>query len=176
MKTISIYNLSIQEKWKMKQTRASTNHSANPAATAAGGVHDAEAPLKKGWVNADTLGIAASALCVVHCLALPLVAIALPALASRIGDDHLTHAILALFVVAFCLFAIIPGYRTHRHYAVLAGMASGVTLVLFATFCADSMLGQYWEMPIITVGNFLVVAAHLQNRRLLTRASVASCC
>lgn len=158
----------------MKRTRVNSIHNVNPSTGAAEALHDADAPLRKGWMNADTLGIAASALCVVHCLALPLVAIALPALASSIGDDHITHYILALFVVAFCLFAIIPGYRQHRHYAVLFGMASGLSLVLFATFAADHVLGPYWEIPIITLGNFLVVASHLRNRKLLAATRV--CC
>lgn len=128
---------------------------------------------KPGWANADNLGIIASVICVVHCVAVPLLALALPTLAARMGNDHVTHYVLALFVVAFCLFAIVPGYRKHRHSAVLAGMVVGVSLVLFATFVADGLLGPYWEMPIITLGNFLVVAAHLWNRKLL---APSTCC
>lgn len=138
--------------------------------------HQITAPKKPGWANADNLGIIASAVCVVHCVALPIVALALPTLASRMGNDHLTHYVLALFVVAFCLFAIIPGYRRHRHSHVLAGMVLGVGLVLFATFAADGMLGPYWEMPIITLGNIIVVSAHLRNRKLLAAASPETCC
>jgi hypothetical protein len=88
----------------------------------------------------------------------------------------LTHYVLAVFVVAFCLFAIIPGYRRHRHSHVLAGMVLGVSLVLFATFVVDDMFGPYWEMPIITLGNFLVVAAHLRNRKLVAATAPGSCC
>jgi hypothetical protein len=178
MKTIIIYNRSIQEElvMRMKRSKTTSNHSSAPAGSAAGQLHHAEAPLKNGWVNADTLGIAASTLCVVHCLALPLVALALPALASRLGNDHITHAVLALFVVAFCFFAIVPGYRRHKHGAVLAGMLTGVGLVLFATFGAESMFGPYSEMPLITIGNFMVVAAHLRNRKLLRLETANVCC
>jgi hypothetical protein len=177
MKTIIIYNSGIQENaMLMKRSKTSTNHSTSPVGNATGQLHDVDAPLKKGWANADTFGIAASALCVVHCLCFPLIALALPALASHLGDDHTTHYVLALFVVAFCIFAIVPGYRRHKHGAVLTGMLLGVSLVLFATFAADRMLGGYWEMPIITIGNFIVVAAHLRNRKLVSGLTPATCC
>jgi hypothetical protein len=127
---------------------------------------------RHNWINADTFGIAASIICVIHCLALPVLAMTLPTLALEAEHGHMAHFILAGFVVAFCLFAIIPGYRQHRHNHVLYGMVTGVGLVLFATFFADSVFGPVAEMPIITLGNFIVVAAHLRNRRLLA----ARCC
>jgi hypothetical protein len=55
-------------------------------------------------------------------------------------------------------------------------MLLGVSLVLFATFAANRMLGGYWEMPIITIGNFIVVAAHLRNRKLVSALTPATCC
>jgi hypothetical protein len=125
------------------------------------------------WLNADSLGILAAIACVVHCLALPVMAISLPALATGSGHEDLTHFILAGFVAAFCLFAIVPGYRKHRRSDVLRGMVIGLSLVLFATFIAGPMMGEAWEMPLITVGNLIVVIAHLRNRKLL---STAECC
>jgi uncharacterized YccA/Bax inhibitor family protein len=120
-------------------------------------------------LNADNLGILASAICVAHCLALPGFAFALPVFgASMTGNEDVTHTVLALFVVAFCLFAIVPGYRQHRQPAVLVGMIAGLSLVLFATFAVEPLLGHAWEMPIITIGNFIVMSTHLRNRKLLS--------
>jgi hypothetical protein len=116
--------------------------------------------------SGDTLGIIASGLCLVHCLLLPLVVLALPALGSHVMHDDRTHYFLAFFVTIFCLTAVVPGYLRHSDKWVLTSMTAGLCLVLFATF-ASAMLGELWEIPLITAGNLLVVGAHLQNRKLL---------
>ncbi len=125
------------------------------------------------WINADSLGILAAVVCAVHCLALPVMAMALPALAAGSGHDDVTHYVLAGFVVAFCLFAIVPGYKRHHHKEVLIGMLIGLSLVMFATFIAEPLLGEFWEMPLITLGNLVVVVTHLRNRKLV---SAPRCC
>jgi len=100
-------------------------------------------------------------------------AMALPALTAGSGHEDLTHYILAGFVVVFCLFAIVPGYKRHHQKEVLAGMLVGLGLVLFATFIAEPYLGELWEMPLITLGNLVVVVTHLRNRKLV---SAPRCC
>lgn len=120
--------------------------------------------------HADTLGMAASLACLIHCLGMPVLLLFLPALSSRLAHDDLTHYFLAAFVTAFCLLGILPGYRTHNRKSVLSMMAVGLLLVLFATFAASLLIGERFEAPIITVGNLLVVAAHYRNRKLLTCA------
>lgn len=126
------------------------------------------------WLNADSFGVLAAVVCTVHCLALPVMAMALPALVANDPAEDATHLILAGFVAAFCLFAIVPGYRKHRHKPVLVCMLVGLSLVLFATFVADPLLGEAYEMPLITLGNLIVVVAHLRNRKLLS-ANKACC-
>lgn len=115
---------------------------------------------------ADTLGVAASGLCLVHCVVFSFGALVLPALGAVLPHDDTTHFLLCGFVVAFCLLAVVPGYLHHLNKQVLGLMISGVTLVIFATFAADRTLGEGWEMPLITVGNLLVMTAHIRNRRL----------
>lgn len=120
--------------------------------------------------NLDALGMFASALCLVHCLVLPFVFMLLPTLGSHFVHDDRTHYCLAFFVTAFCLTAVVPGYLRHSNKRVLISMAIGLSLVLFGTF-ATTITGERWELPLITVGNVLVVLAHFLNRRLL-----ATCC
>jgi hypothetical protein len=117
---------------------------------------------------ADTLGMAASVLCLVHCLALPAILLLAPALSAGLTHDDRTHYCLAMFVTMFCLLGILPGYLQHSQKNVLCMMILGLSMVLFATFASAIMLGERFEIPIITVGNLLVVAAHYRNRKLLT--------
>lgn len=117
-------------------------------------------------VSMDTLGIAASSLCLVHCLAMPFVIGILPFIGMQFLEGHKAHVVLAGFVLSFALLAVVPGYLKHRRADILATMLIGLGLVLFATFGAQFTLGEKWELPLITAGNLILVATHLRNRGL----------
>ncbi len=112
----------------------------------------------------DTFGMAASSLCAVHCLLVPFVVAALPLMAGRVIEADITHQILSIFVVAFALAAIIPGYFKHGNKLVLAAAGLGLSLVLFATF--DKTVGSAMELALMTTGNFMMLSTHFINRRL----------
>ena len=113
----------------------------------------------------DSLGIFASAVCMVHCLALPLIMAALPLTTTWLGHDNV-HYLLAGWVLLFCLAAIVPGYLKHRQLNILICMLVGLGLVLAATFGLHLGLAESLEIPMITLGNMLVILAHWRNRIL----------
>src|ERR1700728_4260667 len=82
----------------------------------------------------DALGIFASSLCLVHCLAMPLIIGFLPILGWGFLEGHRAHVILAFFVLTFALTALVPGYLRHRRRDILLMMLVGLSLVLSATF------------------------------------------
>lgn len=128
--------------------------------------HNHEHPPSRLVAYLDTLGIAASSLCLVHCLAMPLVITALPLLGLQFLEGHAAHVLLAAFVLSFALLAIVPGYLKHRRKDILGMMLIGLALVLYATFCAQTTLGETWEVPLITAGNLVLVATHFRNRAM----------
>lgn len=115
----------------------------------------------------DVLGVTASSLCMVHCLAMPFVLGLLPLIGAQYLASPEAHRILASFVVSFCLTAVVPGYVRHGNKLVLSCMLVGLSLVLFATFAAPTTIGDWWELPLISIGNVCVIGAHIVNRRLL---------
>jgi len=131
-----------------------------------GAEHVHEHTSRQAIVSMDTLGICASTLCLIHCLAMPLVVAFLPLFGLQFLEGHGAHQVLAGFVVAFGLLAILPGYMKHRQPAVLAGLIVGLALVLFATFGYAVGLSESAELPLITVGNLVLVVSHLFNRQL----------
>ncbi|CAN5261220.1 hypothetical protein BH10CYA1_BH10CYA1_35850 [soil metagenome] len=131
-----------------------------------GAEHVQEHNSRQTIVSMDTLGIFASTLCLIHCLAMPLVVAFLPLLGLQFLEGHNAHQALAGFVVAFGLLAILPGYMKHRKPAVLAGLVLGLTFVLAATFGDAVGLSESAELPLITVGNLVLVVSHLFNRKL----------
>ena len=116
----------------------------------------------------DLLGIGASVLCMVHCLAMPLVIGILPALGLTFLEGHGAHQLLAFFVVGFALAAVLPAYLKHRKTVVLLSMIVGIGLVLAATFGSGTAFPESYELPLITFGNLLVVVTHWRNRHLVT--------
>lgn len=117
-------------------------------------------------VSFDALGIAASTLCLIHCLAMPFVISLLPVLGWQFLEGRNAHYVLASFVFAFALSAIVPGYLKHKRVDILFGMAIGLTCVLIATFAPYSILPEKLELPLITMGNIILVITHWRNRGL----------
>ena len=114
----------------------------------------------------DALGIAASSLCLVHCLAMPVLIGVLPLLGLQFLEGHSAHVMLATFVLSFALLAVVPGYLRHRRKDILGMMIVGLSLVLYATFAVQSTMGESWEVPLITLGNLILVSTHFRNRSL----------
>ncbi len=117
-------------------------------------------------VSLDNLGIAASSLCLVHCLAMPFVIAFLPLLGWQFLEGRPAHRILAFFVFSFAIFAVVPGYLKHKKTSVLISMLLGLSLVLIATFTARQFMPEKLELPLITLGNLMLVATHWRNRSL----------
>lgn len=122
----------------------------------------------------DYAGVAASSICLVHCLAMPFVIALLPVVAASLMESDWFHVVLAFTILVFCLMAFIPGYMRHHDRRLIFIGISGVGLVFFATFVARFLWGENVEIAIVTAGNIVLVAGHLLNRRLLHSACCAS--
>ncbi len=109
----------------------------------------------------DLWGQALSLICLVHCIATPLVLMLAPALAGFMGS---WHPLLLVGVVATAAWAFIPGYRYHRNAAVLLLALGGVALLATGvTFFHDSFRA---ETAMTMSGAALMLTAHWKNRRL----------
>lgn len=114
----------------------------------------------------DNLGIAASTLCLIHCMAMPFLIALLPFMGLQFLEGEVAHRVIALFVFAFAIFAIGPGYMQHRKKQVLIATIFGLSLVAGALLIAGPMFGEQYELPFITTGNLILVITHLRNRKL----------
>ena len=86
----------------------------------------------------DRLGISASALCLVHCVALPFLMAGMPALArfeSSLGTGF--HVAMAVLVTATVIPALRGGYKRHRDVPTLAFGGWGLTLILVGLLSGD---------------------------------------
>ncbi|WP_372382765.1 MerC domain-containing protein [Xanthomonas sp. NCPPB 1068] len=114
----------------------------------------------------DSSAIALSGLCLLHCLALPLLAAALPLLGAW-SQAEWVHVVFATAAVPLSGYAL---WSTHRRHAlpplvwVLA--ICGLTGLVLG---ASGLAGGAWETPITVVGSLLLASTHLVNLRLRRR-------
>ena len=124
--------------------------------------------LDGGW---DRWGMLASTLCLLHCAATPVIALALPAAAANEG---LTHGVLGFAVVLFALLAFVPGVRMHGKRRVLALGGAGIGLIWTAVLLPESLVTDAVRDGMTVVGGLVMVAAHVVNVSLCRRCRI--CC
>jgi len=128
----------------------------------------------------DRTGIALSALCTVHCLALPLVVIALPVSRDAVSAfaGPWVHDVLGIVLPLIAGVALLAGFRKHgKLLPSLLGMIGIITLwvAIFEVAAACGLhphpetnavaVGWGLNAWITTVGSVLLVTAHIMNIR-----------
>jgi hypothetical protein len=109
------------------------------------------------------LGVALSALCVVHCAALPFLLAALPALDGIAGEW--VHVALLFAVVPVAGWALISGARKHGQWMWAAVGSVGIAALLLAHplehVAANELVGTAGTV----LGALIVAVAHIGNHR-----------
>ena len=114
----------------------------------------------KSWM--DKLGIWASSMCALHCLALPVLIPLLPYIgASFFAQGWFERTILSIsMIVGF--WALLSGfYRYHRQLYPLFSLTLGGLI-----YWNKGMFGDAYEPFTIAVGAALIVGAHIANLKL----------
>lgn len=113
--------------------------------------------------HADVAGVAASGVCLIHCLLTPLILSVFPGLVSYLPGDAGFHRALAVGIVLLGLLAFIPGYRLHRRRSLLVMIGLGMSLVLMVAW-QSGRLGVARELLLSVPGSLMLIGAHLLNR------------
>jgi hypothetical protein len=111
--------------------------------------------LKKKWLDLASLGL--SALCVVHCLALPFLVVLLPALTPFTGSW--VHAALVLTAAPISLWAIRASH-VWRKWQISVPIIAG--LILLATAAFIPALSNV-EVAMSVIGALLIGTGHIYN-------------
>jgi len=113
-------------------------------------------------INLDGAGIGLASLCIIHCLALPLIVAALPMFADVLDLPESFHLAMVLIAIPLSGYALLNGFGRHgRILPPILGF-SGLGIMLAAVAFASSETGE----TLMTVGGSLtLVLAHLVNWR-----------
>ena len=119
----------------------------------------------------DGTAVVLSALCLVHCLALPLVVAGVPFLA-QFADTHLHYQVLVL-VIPLSVIALAIGFRRHRDARIVAAGALGMLLLVIGATVAHTQLGLMADRIFTIAGSLVLATAHFFNsyRKKLANSS-----
>lgn len=111
----------------------------------------------------DRIAIALSAVCIVHCLAVPLLAAVLPIAFASFGAEAHFHEWMLWVVVPTSVFGFALGVRYHRRFGIAALGMAGLGIVAVAALVAHAYWLWWQELLLSVFGSVLLVAAHWRN-------------
>ena len=114
----------------------------------------------------DGLGQLLSALCISHCVLLPLALGFLPAATTELLEGESLHQGLVFVVVLCAGMAFVPGWRRHRRVEVPGLAVMGLVLLGVAAFLLPERVSESLETGLTLGGGVLLAVAHARNRTL----------
>ena len=112
----------------------------------------------------DRAAIALSGLCVLHCLAMPMVLLALPFL-GELTAEHF-HLQMLVVVVPVSTIAMALGFRRHRSVAVMIAGGVGLAFLIVGGTWMHNEIGIVADRATTIAGSLLLATAHFYNSRL----------
>ncbi|MBL8466222.1 MerC domain-containing protein [Methyloversatilis discipulorum] len=122
----------------------------------------------------DRTAISASALCMLHCLAMPFLLLAVPMLATTFMADETFHRFLALIVLPTSVIALTIGCLRHKDGAVLGLGAAGLGALVLVAFFGHERLTEGSEKAATLVSGVILAVAHVRNYSLCRRDACGS--
>lgn len=112
----------------------------------------------------DKVAVALSGLCLVHCLALPLLIAILP-FSGLFSDDHL-HMQMLILVIPVSVVALALGFRRHRHRGVIIAGVAGMIIITLGGTIAHEYYGLFTDRLLTVLGSLVLAFTHYRNFRL----------
>ncbi|MEX1221370.1 MAG: MerC domain-containing protein [Idiomarina sp.] len=123
----------------------------------------------------DKTAIGLSALCLIHCLLLPILLITLPPITGLlILDDETFHQWMLFAVVPVSLIALLIGHRHHRSYRTLLVGFIGLATLAFTAFIDHHTFSPYADVIFTVIGSSIITYAHIRNYQLRSRQQSAA--
>lgn len=112
----------------------------------------------------DQLGVALSIVCLLHCLALPVLLAAFSVSGALFFHDDSTHQFFAFFLTIPALFSALPGFRLHRRISPIILISIGVFGVFLAAFWVGELIGESSETLLTIFSSMSLIMGHILNK------------
>ncbi|GIU53668.1 MerC domain-containing protein [Shewanella sp. KT0246] len=114
----------------------------------------------------DRLAISASGLCVLHCLAGPILLVLFPAMSSLSVSDHFYHILMLWFIIPTSSIAMFLGFSRHKDPVVLGLAFVGMGVLTVAAIYGHDWIGHTGEKLATLAATFILASAHWRNYSL----------
>ncbi|MEO1643228.1 MAG: MerC domain-containing protein, partial [Pseudomonadota bacterium] len=105
-----------------------------------------------------------SCLCLLHCMALPLLVVSVPALAV-FSENEAVHKAFVLLAVPVALLAIVTVGQVRNRIAIIALMITGIALLATGAF-VEAL--HDFEVHLTVIGAICLASAHIWRWRSLS--------
>ena len=113
----------------------------------------------------DRFSIGFSSLCLLHCLAVPVLVSVVPVFATFALADERFHLALVALVVPTSVIALCLGCRLHKSRRILICGFAGVFVLVVTAILGGQHLGEIGETVLTVLGASVVALAHWFNFR-----------
>ena len=117
----------------------------------------------------DAAAVVLSGICMLHCLALPLVLTILPIVNISLLDETTFHTLMLIVILPVSLVALTIGCRKHKDLLTIGLGAVGLGILAFTAFFGHEFFGLTGERFVTSLGGVILAAAHIQNYRCCRR-------
>ncbi|MCS5575492.1 MAG: MerC domain-containing protein [Pseudomonadales bacterium] len=117
----------------------------------------------------DAIAVVLSGVCMLHCLALPLLLTISPILNVTLLSETVFHVLLLVFILPTSVIALTIGCRSHKDKITLVLGALGLSILTITAFFGHQLVGLTGERILTSFGGLILAGSHIQNYRCCRR-------
>ena len=117
----------------------------------------------------DAIAVVLSGVCMLHCLALPLLLTVFPIFNVALLSEYVFHLLMLLFILPASLVALMIGCRLHKDKMTLVLGTIGLPALTITAFFGHQLFGLTGERIVTSFAGLILACAHLQNYRCCRR-------
>ena len=111
----------------------------------------------------DGSAVAISAICALHCLALPILLVLFPLLGATILTDESFHAILLWVILPTSVLAIAIARLRHKDALVLTLVGIGLLILVLAAVWAHEHAPHWVDQGMSVTGSAVLAVGHIRD-------------
>tara|TARA_A100001015_G_C14910819_1_gene680423 strand:- start:285 stop:773 length:489 start_codon:yes stop_codon:yes gene_type:complete len=111
----------------------------------------------------DIAAICLSNVCIIHCLALPVLTVMIPSSLSTVLEEEVFHLYMLILVLPISIWALLMGCRKHKQLRVSLLGSFGLLGLVLVTFYGHDLFGEIGEKLLTVIGAALIACAHFFN-------------
>jgi len=114
----------------------------------------------------DKFAIGLSLLCTLHCLALPLLILLLPAVSAVFLTDEGFHFYMVMMVLPISCFSLWVGFKQHQEGKILLQGVTGLIILSITVLLGHEQLGEITEKLLTLLGSSFICYSHYLNYKV----------